>query len=58
MRMLVASLEAMASDMGQTAQILGEAGQQCQFAQDFIVMITQDVPGSGCEARRELGGAF
>jgi hypothetical protein len=36
-------LEAMASDMGQTAQILSEAGQQCQFAQDFIVMIIQQV---------------
>jgi uncharacterized protein YukE len=43
MRMLVAALEAMASDMGQTGQILSEAAQQCQFAQDFIVMIIQQV---------------
>jgi hypothetical protein len=43
MRMLVASLDAMASDMGQTGQILSEAAQQCQFAQDFIVMIIQQV---------------
>jgi uncharacterized protein YukE len=43
MRTLVAALEAMASDMGQTGQILSEAGQQCQFAQDFIVMIIQQV---------------
>jgi uncharacterized protein YukE len=43
MRMLVASLDAMASDMGQTGQILSEAAQQCQFAGDFIVMIIQQV---------------
>jgi uncharacterized protein YukE len=43
MRTLVAVLDAMASDMGQTGQILNEAGQQSQCAQDIIMMIIQQV---------------
>jgi uncharacterized protein YukE len=40
---VVASLDAMASDMGQTAQILNEAAQESQLAQDIIMMIIQQV---------------
>lgn len=40
---ITAALDAMASDMGQTGQILNEAAQESQFAQDTITMIIQQV---------------
>jgi uncharacterized protein YukE len=40
---MTAALDAMASDMGQTGQILNEAAQEGQFAQDTITMIIQQV---------------
>lgn len=40
---MTAAVDAMASDMGQAGQILNEAAQESQFAQDTITMIIRQV---------------
>ncbi|MEY9967430.1 uncharacterized protein YukE [Streptacidiphilus sp. MAP12-16] len=39
---LFQQLESMAQDMSQTAEILNNAGQECQLAEDMIVMIIRE----------------
>jgi uncharacterized protein YukE len=39
---VVTSTDSMASDMATTAQILNNAGQECQLAQDLVIMIIRE----------------
>jgi uncharacterized protein YukE len=39
---IVSGLDSCAADMGQAAEILHDAGQECQLAQDLVVMIIRE----------------